>query len=63
MKMTIILRRLPLKFAIVATAMALTVTSAIAQTGALTTVHLSAQRMSKTLPDGTIVPMWGLLFR
>ncbi|KAF3996030.1 hypothetical protein [Glaciimonas immobilis] len=59
MKMTIILRRLPLKFAIVATAMALTVTSAIAQTGALTTVHLSAQRMSKTLPDGTIVPMWG----
>ncbi|MDB5991320.1 MAG: multicopper oxidase type 3 [Herbaspirillum sp.] len=64
-KITMVLKRLPLGLAsaaiaiAIATAMALAAASASAQTAALTTVNLTAQRMSTTLPDGTTVPMWG----
>jgi hypothetical protein len=45
------------KSACVATVMMLGASFASAQT--VTTVNLTAQRMSTTLTDGTSVPMWG----
>jgi hypothetical protein len=60
MGMRSLIDRLTLKSACIASTMMLVAGLASAQTvTTVTTVNLTAQRMSTTLTDGTIVPMWG----
>src|ERR1700737_255630 len=57
MKMRFTFQSLSLKRAAITVTMLLAAGIVAAQT--VTTVNLTAQRMVKTLPDGTIAPMWG----
>ena len=59
MKKTFARKWLSFRSASVATALGIVTLAAAAQTGALTTVNLTAQRMGLTLPDGTNTSMWG----